>query len=762
MGKAFKQVVIAAVEIVISYYLPGSYAWLAGALRAAGIATLVNVAITALTPVRRPGAPPLNVTLRGTVEYRHLIFGTRRAGGVLVFYGTSGAKNEFLWYVIAYAGHQCSAFSDFWLDERRITTGIIPSGGGGTIITSPWNSKVQILKHLGTSGQAVDSVLTGTFGVWDANHRLQGITYAVVGMLRDDTVFPDGPPQSASALIDGALMYDPRADSTNGGSGSQRASNPSTWVFSRDPVQHIRWLLTGGSVHNDIGTRLVLYGMKESDARIEDAYTIASSNICDQSVSGANAPPSGAQPRYRCDLEVNCGETRREIFAALLATMAGTLTYVKGKWRINAGAYDAPVHFLNELDLYGDLEVQDTIGHDTRYNAVAPIYVDAAKQWIQTTGIYRTDSGYETQDGGERINKELQLDGVTDVYQAQRLAEISLRQSRMMRSVKLVGALNLMKVAQHEVLQFSHTRYAWTNRVFRAKEKQLELTVEAGRVTILASREDSGVWADMLTADYDSGTSDTDVFQNDTPDPPTALTIIAFPQALRFQVTLPGYMPVGSWVELWEYTASTPFASATMIGMSKTNNIDLPKRDITSRYYWVRIRGKNGELSTTFPATTGQSGAADVVQTTDIANGGATDLYVTTVSSVDVFSTSNHPTTIASLSVTTFSFSVDIVLTVIGYVDLHAPSSQFPCYVDTYTVTAPSTSIGSQDLTVARNINTTDPDIRSTFAREKTVTVTGPGTLATYASGQAGIGSSISGATCLLTNVVFKAEVIKR
>jgi len=516
VGKKFTKVLIGVVEIVAAIYTWGGS--LSTLFLNAGISTLASVAISAFGGARRQAPPPLNVTLRGTVEFRRIVFGRCRCGGVLVFYGTSGTDNKYLWYVIAYAGHQSSAFSDFWLDERRIASSDIPSGGGGTVTASPWNSKLNIWKHLGTSTQTVDTNMSGAFGAWDSNHKLLGNTYAVLRMERDDTVFPDGAPQSASALLDGLLTYDARLDSTNGGSGSSRYTNPSTWTFTRDPVQHIRWYLTGGSVHNASGSPLKMYGLKELDSRIDDAYTIASSNICDQVLSGAVAPPSGSQNRYRCDLEVNCGETRREILQALLATMAGTLVYVSGKWRIHAGAYDSPSHTLTQDDLYGDLDVQDTIGHDARYNAVAPIYIDAAKQYIQTTGIYRTDSAYETQDGGERIPKELVLDGVTDIYQAQRLAEIDLRQSRMMRSVRLVGALNLLKVALHETIQFSHSRYSWTNRVFRCKEKQLDFNEEAGRVTLNTVRDDAGVWADMLTADYTSGTSDTDVFTSDGPD----------------------------------------------------------------------------------------------------------------------------------------------------------------------------------------------------------------------------------------------------
>lgn len=511
MGKKFKKVVIGVVEIVAAIYTWGGS--LSTLFLNAGINTIASVAVSAFAKTPRNSPSPLNITVRGTVEYRRLVFGTRRVGGVLVFYGVSGSENKYLWYVIAYAGHQSSAFGDFWLDERRLDSSIIPSGGGGTV--TGFNSHLNIWKYLGTSSQSADTNLDSAFGAWTTNHKLLGTTYAVIRFERDDNAFPDGAPQSVSCELSGMLTYDARLDSTNGGSGSHRYANPSTWAFSRDPVQHIRWYLTGGSVHNDTSTCLKMYGLRDLDTRMDDAYTIAASNICDQTLTGANTTPSGDQPRYRCDLEVHCGETRREILQALLASMSGTLTYVHGKWRIYAGAYDSPVHTFTSADLYGDLQIQDTVGHDVRYNAVAPVFIDAGQQYIQTTGIYRTDSAYETQDGGERIPTEIQLDAVTDIYQAQRLAEIHLRKSRMMRTVSLVGALNLLKVAPHEVLLFSHDRYGWNGRIFRAKERQIDFAEEAGRVTVTAQLEDPGVWTDLETADYTTGTSATDLYQDD-------------------------------------------------------------------------------------------------------------------------------------------------------------------------------------------------------------------------------------------------------
>lgn len=608
MGKKFKKVLFGAAALVAAYYGQG---WLSRIFYAIGFNTLLSVAVDSIagTGRGRQGPPPLNITVRGTVEYRRLIFGRVRAGGVLVFYGSTGTNNNFLWYVIAYAGHQSSAFADFWLDERFIPTANIPGGSGGVVSAAPWNSKLVIYKHLGGSTQTVDTELDAAFAQWTTNHKLQGITYAAVRLERDETVFPDGAPFSISTLLDGMLGYDARLDSTNGGSGSQRYADPSTWAFTRNPVAHARWYITGGSVHNDDSTCFKMYGLREPDSRIEESYAIASANICDETLSGPNAPPVGASTtRYTCDLEVNCGETRREILNAIIATLSGAITYAHGKWRIHAGAYDAPTHDLTSDDLFGDLEVQDTVGHDVRYNAVAPIFIDSRSQYIQVKGNYRTDSSYETQDGNQRFPKDLVLDGVTDFGQAQRLAEIELRRSRMMRSIRLNGALNLMRIAMHETLTLTHPRYEWVDRVFRAKGKGLKLEEEAGKVVIDAVREDSGVWEDILTADYASGTSNTDASFLDVPEPPSNLRTVG--QANGILVI---WDPSPTPGVLYEVDESTSVSMTSPTTFKTADSQRLFEKVATGTFYY-RVRAtRNGVNSVYNPVANGVASAATAV-----------------------------------------------------------------------------------------------------------------------------------------------------
>lgn len=604
----------------------------------------VNAITRALTKKPKQFTPPTNVTVRNTIENRRILFGQRRCAGSFVYINTSsstGSNADLLWYVIALVGHEVTSVNDVYLDNERIASADINATTGAVTGTTRFVGKLKIFKFLGTSGQVVQGDLNTAFAEITSDFRLRGTAYLVLQMTRDDVAFFQGPPQSVTAILEGAKIYDQRLDSTAGGSGSHRKTNPSTWEYSANPVWHIRWYLTGGSVHNaGETTRLIRYGLGESDDRIDDATFIAAANICDETLSGTESPPPGgiSVPRYRSNFEASTGETHRAILQELLDSMAGTLLYVKGKWRLYAGAYDAPSHSFTEEDLYGELEVSDTTDGDDRYNQVSAVFVENLFRaptigigFVEASTAFRTDAAYETQDGGEAIQREIELRAVTDQYEAQRLAEIELRKSRMMRRIVITGALNLMKVAPWETFTLSHERYGWVNRVFRCVEKQLDFGSEAGKVVITAVQEDAAVYADLLTADYTTGTSATDEFKTELPDPPTNLTTETQVTSVKVTVTLPASFPAGAVVQLYEHTSSTPFSSAILVAQARQTVFIVQRRDETTRYYWARIKSASGAVSTTFPASTGTSGVAALAQTLDIAPTAATDLYMAEV-----------------------------------------------------------------------------------------------------------------------------------
>lgn len=266
----------------------------------AGLTVIVTVAANvALTKIMQAlagkpsglgttGPPPSrSVTARGTIEFRQLIYGQVRTAGFLAYYGTSGANNNLLWFVVVLAGHEVSAIDDVWLDSRQILNSDI--NGGGQVTAASFNNgglpQLSIFKHFGSATSAVDSALNFSIAEWDSSHVGYGIPYIVFEMARDDVVWPTGAPSAFFALTKGRKLYDPRLDSTNGGSGLHRVNDPSTWAWSQNWALAVRDYLAGGAVVYASGTPDKRLALGENDARIDDAFIIAAANHADEVVT---------------------------------------------------------------------------------------------------------------------------------------------------------------------------------------------------------------------------------------------------------------------------------------------------------------------------------------------------------------------------------------------------------------------------------------------------------------------------------------------
>ena len=123
-----------------------------------------------------------------------------------------------------------------------------------------------------------------------------GGRYIILGLY--DLVF--GAPQAISAVIRGAKMYDPRADSTfSGGSGSQRLNDPTTWAWSDNPAICWAWYRTLAAP----------LGPGWATDRINWQSVFDAADDCDALVA---IPTSSTEKRFRCDLVADTSMEPRE------------------------------------------------------------------------------------------------------------------------------------------------------------------------------------------------------------------------------------------------------------------------------------------------------------------------------------------------------------------------------------------------------------------------------------------------------------------
>lgn len=628
----------AAIEALAEFLATYVFTSAGGYAIATAVATVVVGAIASFslgkisqllagTQANANGPPSQTVTVQGTVEPRRGVYGQVLTAGVIVFDGAAASTgtlvNDYLWFVIALAGHQVDSITDVYFGPDLISDSMI-NGSTGAVTSGKYAGFANIWRHTGAHGDTVQSEFATAFPS-PTNFTGTGVAKIYIRLLRSQTVYTSGAPANFRALVKGKRVYDPRLDSTNGGTGSQRLSDATTWLYSANPALCAADYMTAGSVYYDVATPLVVVGMKIPTNRVNWSFVANAANECDQTVS---LPGATTQPRYVLGCVLSMGDTHDTNLDVILAAMIGQRIFSQGMYRIYAGEYDAPGVSLGDNDLTSDgyTVAGATTGTDL-YNAVVASYFDPNRDWQSVNCAVRTQTTYETADGGQRLLRSIVLSGVTDEYRAQRICEVIKKQSRNQIVVTLSLKLTGVKLAPWETFNLTLVEQGWQNKVFRAMEIDMDLA--GRRIVVTAREESSSPYADPLTTDYAAPGTAAPGSTSELPDDPTGLTATGAPYGIAFSWNKNSYFAPGSSFELWEFTSSTPFSSAAKVASGIiTTSYFLPKADTVARFYWIRAVNIQGQLSGTNPGVTGVSGAAIQVGTGFIANNAVTTTQI--------------------------------------------------------------------------------------------------------------------------------------
>jgi hypothetical protein len=181
----------------------------------------------------------LEVSLTDSTADARVIYGEVRTGGINMLPPyTSGTSGNILHQVLALAMHQIDTCNAVYFDQELLgtLTAITGSGNDGKVTTGTYANVAWARCYPGTMTQTVDYILTTNFpSQWTSTARGRGCAYLALSYDWGNGKVYKRVPQ-VTALIAGALVYDPRLDSTNGGSGSQRYTDSTTWKWSNNPA----------------------------------------------------------------------------------------------------------------------------------------------------------------------------------------------------------------------------------------------------------------------------------------------------------------------------------------------------------------------------------------------------------------------------------------------------------------------------------------------------------------------------------------------
>lgn len=305
-------------------------------------------------------------------------------------------------------------------------------------------------------------------GRWTADSRGRGVAYMKVVAKANAKAFPNGIDELFQfvAVIDGAALYDPRQDSSAGGSGSQRFNDTSTWTLNANSAVVGYQMLAGFRVEDTTGTigaRTMdqFFGLNLPQSVLPYAENAAAMNACDVAFS---LNGGGTEPAYRCNgvIAPNPGDTFETHFADVLATMSGKLVQSPQRIFLLAGAAQTSVRTFHDSDirLDGPYKFTNDIPLDQICDGVTGQFADPASMFTGQPLPPRLSPTDVAEDGGRPKYATLDLSYVTSETQGQRLQEILRQRQRRQRTAQWAVPPENLDIEAGDWLTWTSPRWA--------------------------------------------------------------------------------------------------------------------------------------------------------------------------------------------------------------------------------------------------------------------------------------------------------------
>ncbi len=363
-------------------------------------------------------------------------YGASRLGITPVFIGEN---NKILWI----AGALCHGSQDgSGIDGIGLTLfdGIVAIT---TLVQPPWDAAPSIAetRHLGLDPQTVDAGLDAAFSQWTAAHTGKSIVYIVMQMIDDPKVFPTGVPIITNQLT-GMRVLDVRT---------------STVGYSQNPALCIYDYLTS-----------TVYGLGIPTADVDDASFIVEANYCDELVTVPDgAGGSTTQERFKTNGWIDQNDMLIDNLEKLKATCRAQIVYQGGQHRISIRKVAFVVPSVGMLELtednfHGDIKIQSP-GVDEAFNTMEISYVRNNKPDMVIYPRPGATNAFLTLDNGWEAPGQAVVSLCDDVYQAEQLAMVALKESRLDKIQATVDETIVLAQIGDRIF-LTHSFFGWSQK----------------------------------------------------------------------------------------------------------------------------------------------------------------------------------------------------------------------------------------------------------------------------------------------------------
>ncbi|WP_171269736.1 phage tail tip protein J-related protein [Aeromonas media] len=394
------------------------------------------------------GASERSQVLRAASSSKVAVYGRVISSGLL-----SNAKEqvgdqtdgELIYLALTIAGHKINGLGRIWLGDDLIETfGELAS------------------YELHNDRQTCDPYMLANCPNWREDMIGQGIAWVRLTLKFDAEKFPSGLPNIKMEKF-GAEVWDPRDNKV------KLTDNAALVILD----YYRRWL-------------------KVPDDELRMNEFIIAANICDELITLKDGT---REKRYAINGEFDLSEAPAKILEDMHMSCAGQPTYVSGMHGIVVGAYYGPAsEDLFDHQLQGDTDLLPEPPASDRINTVVGTFIDGETFQKMDFPAVKVAQWVE-EDGGQELTEDLDFRFVTSPWQAQRLANILLRQRRTSRTITCSVNLSGWQYRPGSYLRLYIPALGINGVEFRVVDWSFDL-MDGVQLTL---REESvGVWADAI------------------------------------------------------------------------------------------------------------------------------------------------------------------------------------------------------------------------------------------------------------------------
>jgi hypothetical protein len=398
---------------------------------------------------------------------QYFLVGTVGEAGKLEYqnaWGSAGqVPNAFLTGVYSFGDLPITAMTKLFVNgtaEPIATTGHVAQGFPAT------GDKAGHLwaEFLNGTQTTASSYLVGKFSSdadrpWSSDMIGRGVPYLITTVLWSETLWTGFP--SFVGEFQGIKLYDPRKDSTAGGSGSQRWDNPATWAFSDNNMVIIYNIERG--IHYG-GARV--WGGSATASQLPHDVWAAAMDACDENVALVGG---GAERRFRAGRRISLNERPADVIKEFLIGCNGRISHATdGTIYVLVGVPDEADGAFSDLDVLAS-EPLGSIPFpnlDSIINGATATYREPSQAWEdkETAPYYRSD--LEAEDDGRQQIEGLDLATTFSGTQAQRVIRAVIEEGRRFKTHVVALPPEFARFRHLQVLAWTSDRFDYSAKFF--------------------------------------------------------------------------------------------------------------------------------------------------------------------------------------------------------------------------------------------------------------------------------------------------------